>query len=453
MNILKLLNPFLKKSINISENRLNNYNRDYFLQSFGSNKVVFEKYIQSNQDDFKLIDKYNSLAEFSAPINKFANSSKMVVIDVFVGDQDKNVYAKDNDPIYMAITDFWQKNSKKLIIYYQLLGNAYINKLEFGTDALGKKLSFSLLPPQYTKIIPKKSTNIDIRDVVIDKYKVDIDLNHKQLYCDAKDILHLKNDSVNDFNQNYLYGFSSLVSNGHNTESIECGYGAKVGLYRNGPRGIVTGKQQGEFAAANASSGETVDAVQERFNEKYGMQENQWNWLFTDIPLDVTPISMNIQQLQINENNNSDYEKICASLDIDPRCVGMSANNTFDNVKAANDFFFNGSFKSLIDYIVNQFSTYLKTFYPNYFLKPNYQNIPAIVDAQRSYNKELLEQVEKGLITRNEYYQYTNQRTVKNPEFDEHYTLYQGIWRPLNYVVPINQQYINQNANTQTNIE
>lgn len=445
MSIISRLNPFRKKFINFI-GEIPKPKNNYFLNSYGTYSVNWDKYINPNQNNKLLIDKYNELAELSSPINKFALASKQVQMEVF-----KKSGRIVNDPIVnRLVSDFWNQYADLVVLYYQLLGNVYIGQLNQVTFDSGGQLLPSklyLLPSQYTRIILKSVDNVDFRNPEITGYFVELDTFHKDILVDSSDVLHIKHNSTLYDNYNYLYGISPIISNGKNIKSLESAYSAKVSLYNNGPRLILTGKQQGEFAATNAMSGENVDSVEKRFNSKYGMGEDQWKVMATDVPLDATVISMNIQQLQINENNQKDFEKICASLDIDPRAVSDVSGSTFNNVDAALSNFYNGSFTRLIDFIAGQLTALIQRTWPDYSIKPNYSAISYIVDAKGKHNAELLEQCEKGLITRNEYLELTGKEKVNSvPEFDEYYTFNLGSWKPLNYIEPMNIQNTNQNG-------
>lgn len=421
MNIFtKIFKPKVKKSVT--------NNSQFLLSTIGANRVIWDKYVLSKQNDLLLIDKYNSLAEVSAPINKYAITAPQVTIDVFkkIGQRLKPI--DELDPFKIEINRFWSNYSDLMLIYKKLLGNVYINIFEYENPIEGRKLNLTLLPSQYTKIVPEKQDNIDIRNIQIKEYYVEIDNNHKALQIPANNVLHIKESNPKADNQSYLYGFSKLLSVAKNIQSIEAGYGAKVGLYTNGPRGIVTGKQQGEFAAANIQSNEDVKEVQKRFNDEYGLQEGQFAWMFTDIPLDVSVISMNVQQLQINENNAADFEKICGALNVDPRAIGSQAGNTFDNVRAANEYFLTQAFKSEIDNLIRVFDAFIKKFRPEFILKPNYSNIPEIIKAIRAGDDELLELTKLGLYTRNEYFERIGERTISEEQFNEFYSYYKGTW-------------------------
>jgi hypothetical protein len=407
-------------------------NSNFWLSTFGTNTVIWQRYAENKQNDLLLIEKYNSLGEISAPINKYAITAPQVTIDIFkkIGTRLKPI--DETDSFRIEINRFWASYADLLLVYKKLLGNVYINIFEYENPLEGRKLNISLLPSQYVKIVPDQNKNIDIRNIQIKEYMVLIDNDHKELHIPAKSVLHIKESNPKANYQNYLYGFSKLHAVAKNIQSIEAGYGAKVGLYSNGPRGIVTGKTMGEFASANVQTNEDVEAVQKRFNDKYGLQEGQYSWLFTDIPLDVNVISMNIQQLQINENNASDFEKICGALNIDPRAVGSQAGNTFENVRMAYESFLVQSFKSEIDLIVSRLEKKVQEYRPEFILKPNYSNIPEIVKAIRAGDDELLELTKLGLYTRNEYFERIGERTVQDEEFKEYYAYYNGVWTNVN---------------------
>lgn len=422
--ISKIFKPKVTKSVPNNSN--------FWLSTFGTNTVIWQRYAENKQNDLLLIEKYNSLGEVSAPINKYAITAPQVTIDIFkkIGTRLKPI--DETDSFRIEINRFWASYADLLLVYKKLLGNIYINIFEYDNPLEGRKLNISLLPSQYVKIVPDQNKNIDIRNIQIKEYMVLIDNDHKELHIPAKSVLHIKESNPKANYQNYLYGFSKLHAVAKNIQSIEAGYGAKVGLYSNGPRGIVTGKTMGEFAAANVQTNEDVNDVQKRFNDKYGLQEGQYSWLFTDIPLDVNVISMNIQQLQINENNASDFEKICGALNIDPRAVGSQAGNTFENVRMAYESFLVQSFKSEIDLIVSRLEKKVQEYRPEFILKPNYTNIPEIVKAIRAGDDELLELTKLGLYTRNEYFERIGERTVQDEEFKEYYAYYNGVWTNVN---------------------
>jgi hypothetical protein len=441
MNIFKKIS---KKTIGwFGSSMIPAKNSNKFLLSwFGNSSVVWSKYIPQTQNSILLIEKFNELAELSAPIYKFSDSSSQVTIDTFRKAGNDLVLVDEFDPVKKQIDKFWNNFAGLLLIHKKLLGNVYINFFDYKNYLTGEnEKEIKLLPPQYTFIVPENLKNIDIRTQRAKGYIVDIDSNHSILNIDAKDVLHIKDSNPTAEYNNYLYGISKLVSNGKNIDCLSDGYGAKKTLYTSGPKGFVTGKSAGnEFMATNIETDESTIDLQDRFNQRYGLQENQYQWLVTTRPMDVKVTSFNVNDLQLNEMNRTDFEKICATLNINPLAVCSTYGNTFDNVKAAITEFYTGAFKLEVDSILKLINQKINEWYPDYVLQPNYTRIPEIVDALKEGDAEMLELTLKGLFSRNEYFKAIGERTVDLPEFDEFYYFNNG-WYPLGYVAPNNTDY------------
>ncbi len=162
----------------------------------------------------------------------------------------------------------------------------------------------------------------------------------------------------------------------------------------------------------------------------------------TDLPLDVKNVSLNVAQLQILQNNQSDFQRLCDAQGIDAKV--FSETTTFTNKESALKEFYNNAFRSEIDSIVNDLQTYLQRWWPDLDdLKPNYSQISEIVQANNEENERLLKDAEKGLITRNEYLKAIGKDERLEPEFNELYFLTSGGWVPL----------VNAEVNTAQNIE
>ena len=403
---------------------------NYLFNWLGTNKIYFNDYAIDLQANHKLIEKFNTLGEIAAPILKHAESARYVIPELFIKQASgKLKLVNDKHPMYSMIEKFWTKYVDLLVIQKLLLGNVYISVLNYGTIETGMipmPQEFILLPPQNTLI--KITKPVDFRSPEILSYDVIFDEYNLKYEFEPENTLHIKQNNPLYKNNAYLYGISKLVSASKNIRSLESGYGAKVGLYENGPAIIITGKTQGEFASMNMQSEESVNQVQERFNKKYGLQENQYRIMATDIPLDVKTISMDFGQLQLNENNTRDFERICSLFDVDPLVIGASSGSTFSNKESAERNFYNGSFRRNIEDIISNLTTFIQRFDPSLVIKPSYVNISQIIEEQKKWDDQLLSLTEKGLMTRNQYLEETGWASVNIPEFNEFATLINGAW-------------------------
>jgi len=402
-------NPFKKKtSITIGDNP--KY-QSGFLLGFGSSRVKYNQIYEANQNNNLLILYFNTLAEVAAPPLKYADGASQITLTT----KNKEVLALLNKPNYhQGFNEFFSL----LVLYKRLLGESIIDavpQIKLGVE--GKKPnSLYLWTPQFTSI--KLTKDKDFRDNSIDKYIFDSkEVDKKILSVDPDKILHLKEVNPNFKNNQYLFGESRYAGCYRNIESIIEGYGAKVNLYKNGPRLIITGKAQGDFASMGKS--EDIATVQKAM-KKYGAGANKYNNLITDVPLDVTNASLNVAQMQILPNNQHDFDRLCDAQGIDSKVFSKEAK--FEDKKSALKEFYNNAFRSEIDATVNDLQTYLQRWWPELNdLTPDYSQISEIVQANNEESERLLKNAEKGLMTRNEYLEAIGKDARKEPEFNQLY--------------------------------
>lgn len=411
-------NPFRKKSsITIGEKPL--YISGFFA-GFGSSTIKFNEIYTAQQNNNLLILYFNTLAEVAAPPLKYADGAAQITLDT-ENKEVKKLLANPN--YYQGFNEFFSL----LVLYKRLFGEAIIDATTPIKIGEAKKPdSLYLLSPQYISI--KTTKEQDFRTNIIEQYIFDCkERNKKILEIDPDKILHLKEVNPNFKNNQFLFGESRYAGAYRNIESIIEGYGAKVNLYKNGPRLIITGKSQGEFASMGKS--EDIKTVQEAM-KKYGAGADKYNNLITDVPLDVTNASLNVGQMQILPNNQSDFDRLCDAQGIDSKIFSKEAK--FEDKRSALKDFYNNAFRSEIDSTVNDIQTYLQRWWPDLNdLTPNYSQISEIVQANNEESERLLKDAEKGLMTRNQYLIAIGKEERKEPEFNELYFLTGAGWVPL----------------------
>jgi phage portal protein BeeE len=396
------------------------YNTGLGFNAFGNQTHSFTKLFTANQNNTLLLDYFNNISEVAAPIMKYSDGAARMKFKTNIPEVEKLL----NNPNYYQ--DFNQFLSL-LIIYKRLFGNSVINFIS-STDILtakSKPIEAFVMSPQRMKISTENSTNILSNKILEYKFSFSDLRTDKSISVNPENILHLKNANPNVISNQYLFGISKYAGVYRNIESIIEGYGAKVMLYKNGPRLVITGKATGEFASM--SSSEDIKKVQDRMS-MYGFGEGKYQNLITDVPLDVRSVSLNVGQLQILENNASDFQRICDAQGIDSRVFSDLKGSTFSNKEAALNDFWNGSFKGEIDSTFESIREYLSKFWPNLELIPDYSQIAAIVAESQKEKDRILKEAEKGLITRNEYLERIGQEKRPEKEFNELYFLTSNGW-------------------------
>lgn len=396
---------------------------------FGSSTVNWVRLISENkkQNDFILIDYFNQLPEVSAPILKFAENMPQVKL-YFQDDNGNDI--KNNEAIPI-VNKFWTKYSKLMTVYDKLLGNVYIeafSQLTFDSIGSKKLTELFLHPTEYTSIKLKDLVQ-DLRNIDIKNYQVKVNQDYKTIIIERDNMLHIKNDSI-FYNSNGVYGISDLVSCEKNLQAISSGYGARISLYDNGARVIITGKQQAnDFASINED--EQTEDIQRKANDTYGRTFGQYQIMVTKVPLDVTNISLNVGELQLNEMNSADFRRICNVFGQDSKIHGDPEATTYDNMDTAESDFYNGSFKRTALMYAKKLTEFINKWYPNFNILCDFSEIKSISNFEAEKEDKLFDKVAKGLMTRNDYLKEIGRNIVNKPEFNEYYVYgNDGKWYP-----------------------
>lgn len=411
--------PFKSKEIQRPSQAKSIYRGSIFDMFIGT-PVTYKNIYTDTQNNQLLTQYFNTLAEVAAPVLKYADMAGQINVQTNIPEVDNLL---KNPNYYQG----WNEFISQMVMNKRLYGNSIVNL--FTPVTVGKQRPTALfnLSPVFTSI--KTTDSNDFRVNKIENYIFDTKEPKKTaLQIDPKFILHVRESNPNFKQNQYLFGISRFAGCEKNIESIKNGYDAKTNLYKNGPRMIITGKAQGEFSAVN--SDDDIKIVQDKM-KKYGYAGNEYNTLITDMPLDVTMASLNVAQLRITENNASDFQRLCDAQNIDSKCFSDNQGATFSNKEAALRDFANGAFKSEIESTLNDFMNKLREWWPSLDYTIDYSNINEIVKAELEANDRLLNDCKLGLITRNQYLEWTGAETISRPDFNEFYFMTNTGWIPL----------------------
>jgi len=390
---------------------------------FGGSKVSINKIFTSSQDNKLLIDYFNNVAEVAACPLKYMEGAKQVILKASIPEVQKLI-DKPNDT--QGGNEFFALQ----ILQKRLFGNSFENA--FTTITIGsspKPKQLFLFTPQYTAIQTNKEDDFRFRKIL--KYLFPKNQT-ENIEIEPENMLHLKESNPNFDNESNLFGLSRYVSCASAIQSLVGGYGAKVNLFENGPRFIITGKagNKDAFAETNAVETESIDKIQKRFS-LYGWAKQKYNNWITDKPLEVHNASLNVGQLKLTEHNTADFMRLCDAQGIDVKV--FSENGKFDDKALALSDFYNNAFRSEIDSTVKDKQDFYRQWWPDLKLTVDYSNISEIVEAQDKENKRIFEDAKIGLITRNEYLEKTGQEPKNEKTFNGLYTLdSQNQWRAIN---------------------
>ena len=289
-------------------------------QSLESIQNLFNNQSKAEQNDFVLLEMFNTVPEFAAPIKYSANLAARVPYKIVEYDNKGNEIRLnipevsnllDNPNPFQSAINF----KRTSYINYQLFGNNYTNIYK-GIGSLKLANWLFILPTQYVSIIFEKmqcdkiNPDADFRTNEIISYTLKY-ANSNIPTIPKEEISHFKDSQMNFDNGTYAKGQSRGYSAIMATKTIKAGYEAKYSYYIN--RGAL-----GMFIN-NDPDGVRLDPKEKRrvldaFKTTYGLKEGQDLFQFINHNMTYQNIAPDFSGLQINENNEADFRAICKAL-------------------------------------------------------------------------------------------------------------------------------------------
>ena len=284
---------------------------------------------------------------------------------------------------------------QKSFIYRFLTGNVYLNNIP--VVGFKKVTKIVVLDSKYVKI--NLTNTRDIRQKQILNYEYNVDGTISTI--DKENILHFKDTNVDTVPDFWQYGKSRLLSAKYNITSIESGYSARCSLYQHGAKHILTGKGNEYTMLTPEQSREE----QRRINNDFGLTENQEQLMLTRYPLEVTELSKSVQELQLNEMNLADFQRICSLYNVPTILLNDNVQSTYNNKEQAEkDFYLNVVIpyaQEFYDNLVYWISTLLKD-NKKYTVKINMNKVYCLKDNLTQMSQRIIQELNSGIITNEE---------------------------------------------------
>ena len=406
---------FSKKAISMGGNMMST------VQYFGNNKPV----INSLQNDIALIQAFNETPEVYGVISYMVGAISKVKYKLYSGTKDDlGDRIKKHDILNLMNMpnkiQSWYEFIKHYYAYYYVNGNSYMNA--FTPAGLSKPNQMFVFPSQYMQIVPvqmddgEATYSGDFRLNAVDKYK--FSYNNNTINVDSKNILHKRNLNLEFADGKFLFGMSPILSSKFPINSLLANYEAKIAIIQNkGAMGILS-SENAEMPITKAQKEE----VYTDYYNKFGLSSNQHQLLITSSPLKYQQMVMPIKDLQLNENNMADYRSVCRSLNFPSYILGDTAGSTYSNMKEAVSWLWEDNLIPQVDDFFSDFSNFITKFWgENLVVVPDYSNVSAIQKDLVVLNNVLKSQMERGVITPNEWRKKAGMDESTDPNMNKHY--------------------------------
>ena len=335
----------------------------------------------------KTFEAFNKVPEVNAILNYRANAKKNVIITAVNKVNDKPATSPNaikalrliNNPNYFqAQKEFIRQSS----LWHDIDGNEYLFFLKpTGCKSSNTKALFTL-PPQLVDITLKNEdpffrilpSDIDIGYT--------IKLSNKIIPLETENIVHLNDNRVNvTQNQgNILKGESKLIALSGPINNIIAAYEARnVFLTKRGALGILSNSSKDGIGGTVPLDDREKEKLQKEF-ERYGIQNNQWHTIITNMSLSWQQMGINLSDLKVFEEVREDFFKILDGFGVPQDLFASNKGVTFQNQKNAEKRMYEGTTIPEFNEWIGGINKYFETENESWELRGDFSHLPVFAE-------------------------------------------------------------------------
>ena len=396
-----------------------------FIQGLNS---TLANWNQSNQKKHQT-DHYLNLPEISNPINYLAkafSNAELKTIDLKTGEEIPDhillKILKNPNPLQSGSSFL-----ESIYTDYKLYGNVYpksFNAVGYNQKTYEAIMSIWKLPAEYIQPILKTNRYFGTSSMeeLISGYSFRV--NGKKEILEPSSILHIRK-GFSKFPS--IEGMSILVSLSKPISNLYKIYGAEnILTTRHGSIGLLTNNQtMGEYGTQSLDT-DKVEMLQKDFS-KYGLSEDQYQYIITDMNLKFQSTIANVKDLQLDEKQKKHRNTILDAFGFPGEIFNDMQKATFNNKDKADKMVYQNVIIPDSEIIFDEFNVFFGTEQNGIKLVGSYDHVAAmqpdkLVESRiYSTNSKTAEtQFLKGLITRNQWLVQSGFPEVKKEEFNKY---------------------------------
>lgn len=350
---------------------------------------------------------FNTVSEVYSPIMYAGSSFSNMKLKLFSTDKDgQEIKEIHSHEVLSKLAAPNPLNNWKdfLLNYYvnkKVFGNAYIFKYQ---PSGFKKISdavFWVLPSQYTFPIPKiKNINSYFKSSKKEDFVKGYSFFNRatasqKVTWEPNEIMHQKepnlvlNQSFSNLLTELLEGRSPLTTLSKPITNIQKAYEAQnVILAKRGALGILTPKNNKDSVGAITLTGTQKEEIQKQFQE-YGLGEDQWQYIITNVEMSWQPMSLPIKELQLFEGIQNSMIAICNTLNFPILLLNYLQGATFSNLQELKKSLYQDNIIPEANSFASELSNFLGLPEQNLILKADFSHIPILqADAKLEAEKD-----------------------------------------------------------------
>jgi hypothetical protein len=193
--------------------------------------------------------------------------------------------------------------------------------------------------------------------------------------------------------------------------NIEMGYESRNVIMRNrGMRAIIS-SDKGDASGSVPFLPQERTEMQEDFADRYGTLEDQWQWLLTGLPVNVTPIDQDVMKLGLFEEIATDAMIVCHAFGVPEILLKLYLQGaTFENQSESVKRLYNGTLIPEAEAELTAFNNWLGLTNTDWELSGSWDHIPGLQrseadrsSANRNASLYLKDLFMVGAITHNQW--------------------------------------------------
>lgn len=328
--------------------------------------------------------------------NLYVNLCEVRIIEDFIGDAISKIPAgvfdrNDNEVSKTELNKLvamsnpeqsWQELLKEALVYYGLTGNcfvywngSYLYTLE--TSATEPMVGLTVEVPEFRNYVDRYRYYYEGLDYILPE----------------ADVFHMKAANLESGRGQWVYGSSPYSAAIPNIEGLESNNASRVGMIRDrGALGFVTNDSERPDKGATESARDKM--------EEYGLSsDKKGKFVFTTQKLRFEKMTLSTEELQLLENLNVDFGRLCMVRGVDPLIFSMESA-TYANQTAAYRSTVNRALIPMALHFYDKFNQFIKPWAGQYRLKPKIDEIPEFGELGIEQSARIVNEVNAGVLSR-----------------------------------------------------
>lgn len=319
-------------------------------------------------------------------------------------------------------------------VYKLTTGNSYIKCAIPGafhhlrTPIYKKCRNYWVLPPDKVNIVLKNNIplfGVAEKEDIIDYYQLQCGMNFTE-QIDPCIIFH-DQDGNAEFNGNYfIKGHSILNSVKMAIDNLIPVYKARNVIYvKRGALGFVVSAMKDETGTIAMTSDEKKE-LREEYDNTYGLDDSQFPYAISGIPVDFIRTSLSIQELQPFEETLNDAIMIAGALGVPSVLVPRKDQSTFSNQKTAEKTVYTSKVIPMAKRFCEEITQMFGYDRDGYYIDVDYSHVDCLQEGQKEkeevstiVSERAMTEFMNGVITLNDYRARIGECKIEIPLFDK----------------------------------